>query len=130
MPLACATVDASGATLKVDKPGDPLDGLSITVPAGANAQLTTFHVSYQPIQRHGLGEDFEPIVPMILVENGGAYSAEVMEVRIPVKIGANYFAMPFVCADVPAYAGEAEVLAMLDKLEASVRAAIRRREAN
>ncbi len=94
--LMTANLDAGGGTLTVDKPGDPLDGLQLSVPPGSYPDSHPFKISYAPIENHSFGEDFNPITPMISVDNGGTYADEIMEVKIPVKVPADYFAMGFI----------------------------------
>ena len=51
-------IDAAGGNITVSKPGDPLDGMIIAIPDSAYAAPKTFTVSYQPIQSHTFGSDF------------------------------------------------------------------------
>ena len=69
-------VGAEGAEIIVDKPGDPLNGLMIEVPAGAYDDNKTFVISEAKIDQHGLGPDFNPVAPMIIVSNGGGDANE------------------------------------------------------
>ena len=88
-------IDANGGTVKVEKPGDPLDGLQLDVPAGASPEVRQFNISYAPVTDHTFGQYFNPATPLILVENGGQYSEELMTMRIPVDIPPDHFAMAF-----------------------------------
>ncbi|HAS04992.1 MAG TPA: hypothetical protein DCR71_04490 [Dehalococcoidia bacterium] len=92
---ASQIISVSGGTITVNDTLSPIAGLEIMVPAGSYDNAPHFQISYTPIESHNLGEDFNPITPLITVENGGAYSAEVMEVKIPVEVPGNYFAMGF-----------------------------------
>jgi hypothetical protein len=47
--LVTQTVDLAGGVISVEKPGDPLDGLEIEVPAGSYGEPRSFEVSYAPI---------------------------------------------------------------------------------
>jgi hypothetical protein len=93
--LIAGTVNPSGGVLTVTKPGDPLDGLKLEVPSGAYSDTRNFKISQAPVQSHTFGKDFNPISPLITVENGGGYSGDTMILKIPVKIPAGYFAMAF-----------------------------------
>ncbi len=93
--LGSQTIEASGGTVDIDKPDDPLDGFEIEVPPDAYGESKKFDVSYAPITGHDFGENFNPITPMITVENGGEYADEVMLVTIPVDIPDDSFAMAF-----------------------------------
>jgi len=95
VPLLDGAVPPSGGRLTVRKPGDPLDGMTIEVPAGSYGGSTTFAASYQPITSHTLGRNVTPISPLITIENGGAYAGSLMRVRIPVTVPAGSFAMGF-----------------------------------
>lgn len=79
----------------MDKPGDPLNGFQIEVPPGAYTDTRTFKVSQTPVQNHTFGPNFDPISPLISIDNGGDYSQELMTVKIPAKIPEGYFAMAF-----------------------------------
>jgi hypothetical protein len=93
--LATQTVSTSGGVIEIDKPGDPLDGLRIEVPSGSYSGSKTFNISYTPVTGHELGENFNPISPLISIDNGGGYSDEIVLVTIPVEIPEGKFAMGF-----------------------------------
>jgi hypothetical protein len=89
------SVGTSGGTVTINKPGDALDGFQLEVPANSYDATRTFQVSYAPVKAHTFGQNFNPISPLISVENGGGYSDEVMLVKIPVHIPEGHFAMGF-----------------------------------
>ena len=89
------TIGPEGGTITINKEGDPLNGYSITVPEGAYAESQSFTVSYRPILNHTYGENFNPIAPLITVENGGGYAKKSMVVKIPVEVPEGHFAMAF-----------------------------------
>lgn len=93
--VASQTVAAAGGTITVSKPGDPLNGMAIDVPAGSYSQSTAFTVSEAPISSTTFGDDFEPVSPLITVENGGGHSEEIMTVKVPVAVSEEDFAMAF-----------------------------------
>ncbi len=93
--VASQVVEPSGGTVRVSKPGDPLDGLELTVPPGAYPEAKQFNISHAPVNGHTFGQRFNPATPLITVENGGAYSDEPMTMRIPVVIPRDHFAMAF-----------------------------------
>ena len=93
--LATETINSNGGTITISKPGDVLDGFEIFVPDNAYSNPTDFTISYSPIIDHTLGEYFNPISPLIYVDNGGEYSEELMLVTIPVDIPENHFALAF-----------------------------------
>jgi hypothetical protein len=92
---ASQTIDPSGGTIAVSKPGDPLDGFIIGVPPNSYADSRTFKVSSARITNQTFGDDINPISPMISVDNGGGYSDGMMYVRVPVKVPEDSFAMGF-----------------------------------
>ena len=94
--IASQSIGASGGTVAVSKPGDPLDGFVISVPPQSYADGRTFEVASAPITNQSFGSDINPISPMISVDNGGGYADEIMYVRVPVKVPEGNFAMGFI----------------------------------
>jgi len=90
-----ATIGTSGGNITINKPGDALDGFQLEVPANSYNDTRTFQVSYAPVKSHTFGQNFNPISPLISVDNGGGYSDEVMLVKIPVRVPEAHFAMGF-----------------------------------
>jgi len=84
--LATAQVSTAGGTVTVDKPGDPLNGLQITVPADAYTDGRTFKISSAPITMNTFGNGVNPISPMISVENGGGSAATAMTLTVPLQV--------------------------------------------
>jgi len=84
--VASETVPASGATVIVDAPGSKIDGMEIMVPAGSYPSSRTFNITTAEISSHNLGEYFNPITPLIQIENGSGYSDSIMEITIPISI--------------------------------------------
>lgn len=93
--LRSESIGSTGGTISVSKPGDALDEMQIIIPENAYSDSTEFSISYSPIVDHTLGEYFNPITPLIHVDNGRGYSEDFMTVTIPVEIPDGYFAMPF-----------------------------------
>lgn len=90
-----STITASGGTITVARPGSPVDGLTITVPPHSFPGTRTFAISYAPITSHRFGPNFNPITPMITINNGGGYADSPMVVKIPVHIPQDQFAMVY-----------------------------------
>ncbi|MGC8634287.1 MAG: hypothetical protein ACP5VP_06430 [Candidatus Limnocylindrales bacterium] len=88
--LASQTIGAGGGSIKVARPGDPLDGLVITVPSGTYAADVLFAVSEQSISGSSFGAGIRPISPLISIDNGGvvAGGAPVL-VTIPATVPAD-----------------------------------------
>ena len=93
--LQDTAVDSGGATLKIDQPADPLNGLEITVPGGSYSRQTSFDISYRPITGHSGNPHIDPVSPLIAIENGGEYADKVLTVKIPLKIEDGYHYMAF-----------------------------------
>ena len=93
--LTTETIGPEGGTITINKAGDPLNGYSITVPAGAYNKSVSFTISYSPILSHTYGKNLSFISPLIKVDNGGDYAVNAMTVKIPVQVPDGQFAMAF-----------------------------------
>lgn len=95
--VAAATIPVSpkGGTLKVTQPGTPISDLEIRVPENSYSDTRQFQLSYAPVEKHSFGEAFNPATPLITIDNGGDYAAELIDVTIPVQIPDDKFAMAF-----------------------------------
>lgn len=94
VPVDSQSVGSGGGTMTVSDPGGPLDGMAIDVPAGAYPTSRTFEVSYTPVS-DSIASDFNPLTPLIVVDNGGDYADDVMTVTIPISLPDGHFAMGF-----------------------------------
>ena len=93
--LASGTIGTGGGSLSVSKPGDPIDGLTLTVSSNAFSTSQSFKISSAPIVGQSLGSSFKPISPLIEISYQGGYSSQPMTVRVPIKIATGQFAMGF-----------------------------------
>ncbi len=93
--LEGATVSADGGTVSVNRPGDPLHGLAIQVPADSFGEPVSFDISYQPITGQGGTAPVKVISPLIEIDNGGAVAEAGVILRIPVKVPKDQFPMAF-----------------------------------
>lgn len=84
--VASQTISSSGGTITVDDPTSDVDGLEIVVPQNSYSGSKTFKISTAEITNHSLGEFFNPITPLIQIENGGGYADSIMEITIPVVV--------------------------------------------
>ena len=89
------TIGPEGGTITINKPGDPLNGLSIEVPEGAFSAATSIAISYRPVTGHNLGNEMNTVSPLISINNGDAYAEKVMTIKIPVTLADDQFAMAF-----------------------------------
>jgi hypothetical protein len=93
--ISSTLIGATGGSIKVSKPGTPVDAMEILVPANSFTSSQTFKVSYSEIQSHHLGANFNPISPMISIACDGGYSATPMQVTVPIKLPEGHFAMGY-----------------------------------
>jgi len=92
---AVTQVSSGGGAVSVTDTSSPLNGLKLEVPANSYKEEVQFIISYAPIEKHNFGKNFNPVTPLIKIENGGNYSTDLMTVTIPVNIPEGNFAMGF-----------------------------------
>jgi len=92
--IGTPNVTTAGANITVKQPGHPLDGMQLQIPPNSYPNTRAFKVSSAPITGNTF-KNVNPISPMITIDNGGGYSEELMQVKIPVKIPDGHFAMGF-----------------------------------
>lgn len=102
-------------TLRVPADG-PLAGMTIEIPGDAYAEQTSFTVSAQDLQLSGYDGKITALTDLVVVENGGAYSASPMTVTIPVVIPAGSFAMGLYLRE----DGTLEPMPLVDETSSSV----------
>ena len=68
--------------------------MQLQIPPNSYPNTRAFKVSSAPITGNTF-KNVNPISPMITIDNGGGYSEELMQVKIPVKIPDGHFAMGF-----------------------------------
>jgi len=93
--LSTQLISSGGGTVKVEKAGNPLNGMEIIVEPNSFTSTKNFKISYAEIKKHSLGEKFNPISPLISVSYEGGYSEKGMQVKIPMTLPGNHFAMAF-----------------------------------
>jgi len=89
------TISTMGGTISVEDFSSSVDGLEITVPANSYPESKTFTISTAEITNHKLGDYFKPITPLILIENGGDYANEIMEITIPITLSEGEIPLGF-----------------------------------
>ena len=102
-----ASVSAAGGAVAIRR--GPLTGLTIEVPGGSYADTTAFTVTLTEVDGATFGRAVRPLTPLVTVDNGGAYSDEIMTVRVPVRVPEDTFAMGFLYED-----GALEALPLVD----------------
>ena len=93
--LNTQTVSLNGGTITVTKPGDPLNGLTITIQPNSFTQAQTIKISSAPIISHQLGQYFNPLTPMIKITYQGGFADKTMKIKIPISLSQGKFAMGF-----------------------------------
>jgi hypothetical protein len=88
-------VGPSGATLTVTQADSPIKGLVLTVPPNAYSTTRDFKISCEPVEKHTFGTNFNPVTPLISIQNGGGYAGDIVDLQIPVNVPAGQFAMAF-----------------------------------
>lgn len=120
--VAAQNVGTGGGTIRVEKTGDPLDGLEIVVPAGALSENWNMVVSEAAVTSHSLGTNVNIISPLITVKNVSGYASEPITVKIPVTIPSGYIAMGVLYNETT---GKIEGLPLLELTETSVTVGLR-----
>lgn len=92
--IVSKSIPPSGGTIVVDKPGDPLNGLQITVPGGAFSAEQTFTISSTAAPAFNF-QDVTVLSPLITINNKGNTSNLPVTLKIPVKIPTTNFALAF-----------------------------------
>ena len=93
--LTTQTVSLNGGTITVTKPGDPLNGLTVTIQPNSFTQAQTIKISSAPIISHQLGQYFNPLTPMIKITYQGGFADKTMRIKIPISLSQGKFAMGF-----------------------------------
>ncbi len=93
--LTTQTIGSSGGQLEISGSASPLEGLQIKVPADAYTDSREFKVAYSKIVSHDLGQYFNPVSPLIEIENGGDLANKMMNLRIPAPESSGKVRMAF-----------------------------------
>jgi len=97
--LSTTTIGSAGTTVKITKPGTPVDGLEVTVPANGYTTNPTLKIAYATVKNHQFGANFNPISPLISISLDGSYSKGLMSVTIPVTIPQGHIPLGFYIDD-------------------------------
>ena len=93
--LVTQSVSTTDEVVSFNDVGHVLDGLNLKIPADSYAEDTNVTIAYRPIEDVSDNSNFHPASPLIIIDNGGAYANEVMELTIPVEMEAGYHYMAF-----------------------------------
>ena len=109
--ITAEKVSSQGGTITISDSDTTLDGMEITVSPGAYTNEVEFSVSCATISEHSFGDAFNPISPLIMVDNGEVLADLPVEVTIPVTVPEGQFAMGFLY---DASSGQLEGLPLAD----------------
>ncbi len=85
--LATGSAGPDGGTITVSKPGDPLDGLTITVPAGTYATTVSFTISEKSLDTTTIASGYTAASAVVTIDNGGAVATgDPVLVTIPASV--------------------------------------------
>lgn len=89
------TIPAGGGTITYRKPGDPLDGLTVTVPARSYATATSWTITADSVTRPTLPAGFTQVGPTLTVDNGSAHADSIMSLSMPTAAATDDAVAPF-----------------------------------
>lgn len=89
------TVGMAGGTIKYVKPGDPLNGLTVTVPAAAYKAPTTWTIVADSTIVVPLPATFSQVGPALVIGNTQDYADSLMTLTMPIHLAAGQTAAPF-----------------------------------
>jgi len=81
-------------TIEVDDQSG-LDGLFIKIAKNSYSSTTNFTIKTSEIKSHSFGEYFNPVTPLITIENNHEFSQIPMTVSIPISKQKDEFALAF-----------------------------------
>ena len=88
-------ISQGGGTLTYTKAGDPLNGLTITVPAAAYPTATTWTVTTDSSGLPTLPSGFSQVGPTLVIGNGQDFADSVMTLTMPMRLAPNETVAPF-----------------------------------
>jgi hypothetical protein len=88
-------VTSEATTIVLEETHTLLDGLEISIPKDAHSENTEYKISYAEIKSNGRFKDFNPLTPMIVIENGKVFTKELITLKIPISLPEGHFAMAF-----------------------------------
>jgi len=108
--LATSTIKSTGGTIEISDAASEIRGMTVKVPPGAYASDTPFTISTIPFRESSFGKFFDsaraatpdgmlfnPITPVIKVDNGEIVAREPLTLTIPIRKTKDEFAMAFYC---------------------------------
>ena len=93
--FSSASVSAGGTTLTYAKSGDPLNGLTLTVPAAAYTTTTQWTIVADSSVVVPLPAGFSQVGPVLVITNGQNYADSIMTLTMPMHLAAGMTVAPF-----------------------------------
>ena len=90
-----ASVSSAGGILQYNKPGDSLDGLTLTVPSNAYATASTWTIVADSNVVVTLPSGFTQVGPALAVSTNQGSASAPITLKMPMKIGATETVVPF-----------------------------------
>ncbi|MBL7973697.1 MAG: PKD domain-containing protein [Candidatus Kapabacteria bacterium] len=90
------TQQNAGTIITINKPGNPLTGMTITIPTGAYTNARPFTVTSFEIKSHKFGSYVNPITPLIRVSSSGGYANGIYEIKIPITLPQGEIPLVFI----------------------------------
>ena len=89
------SIGSGGGSATVSDAASVLNGLSIDVPSGALSGSMSLSIRAADITEHAFGEHFDPVTPLISVDNGEKFTDIPMTMHIPLPDLQGRFPMAF-----------------------------------
>ena len=90
--LSKGSIPPTGGTITVSKPGDPLNGLTLTVPSGAFSGALNITIGSSTNKNLPTANGIVPISPVVhVVTSAGGYANGAITFKIPATVAANTF---------------------------------------
>lgn len=91
-PLATGSIPATGGFITVNKPGDPLNGFTVSLPSGAFSGSLNVTITELSNASWPRAKGIVPISPIVhIASNQGGYAALPITIKLPAKVPANTF---------------------------------------
>ncbi len=90
-----ATIDSDGGSITINDSTSSINGFSIIVPENAYSEEKEFTITTTEITDSNFVSSFQPITPLISIDNGHEFADEPMAVTIPIEKTDDQFAMGF-----------------------------------
>lgn len=116
------SLPTSGGMIQIQGSASVLNGLEIELPEGSYHEVADFSISYSEILSHDFGPLFQPVSPLIEINNGGKLSNQLMRLKVPVIASPDAYKMAFYYDRA---SGELEGISVLSQKENFVEVIVR-----